>query len=252
MNSPKKAGLPGYTSVASTDALESGRIAHGTSKEAFIDRSEEADDDAGDGETLLARADSNSSSSSPIANYNYPPSSKNTCRCYRASRLVGRINIMKEVPIPEGQEHPKYPGLRTRIVWVIPSGWQMLWVTFGAIIVFPIVVFSTMHAIPAVQYGMPFNILTMIVAAVSLGRTTFKDPGIFPRYMSPQGPDWALCQKTNSYRCVDQVPTLLLVLRLLVGDARILQVPWFGFIAFWFQCDRIGPQELFTTTKVKL
>ena len=133
-----------------------------------------------------------------VADYSYPPSNNRAWRCC-GGRLVGRINVMLEVPIRDGEEHPKYPGLRTRIVCVIPSGWPMLFVTFGLVIVVPVVIFCVLNN-DAVAYGAPFVTLSMIVTAVSLARTTFKDPGIFPRYSVPQAGDWHVCQKTQSYR----------------------------------------------------
>ena len=136
-----------------------------------------------------------------VADYDYQPSTQNACLCRGASRMVGRINVMKEEPIPPGQQHPRYPGLQTRIVWVIPSGWPMLFISFGGIIGIPIAMLCGISPIVA-TYGSPVVVLSMIAAAICLCRVTFKDPGIFPRYRAPQGANWALCQKTNSYRYV--------------------------------------------------
>ena len=78
----------------------------------------------------------------------------------------------------------------------------MLFVTGGLVVVVPIIIFALFVADEVLAYGGPFVALTMIVACVSLARTTFKDPGIFPRYTVPQDDSWQLCQKTQSYRCV--------------------------------------------------
>ena len=136
----------------------------------------------------------------PIADYDYDPSNNNTCKC-RGGRLVGRINIMREEPIPEGQRHKYYPGLRTRIVWVIPSGWPMLFVTCGGIIFVPLMMLLAIDP-TAAKWGSIPVVLSIFATLFVLGKLTFKDPGIFPRYSRPMGDKdkWAFCSKTNSYR----------------------------------------------------
>jgi hypothetical protein len=172
-------GTAAYTPVALEVGME-----HAAEAGLLVNEKEGASHDAGKQSVV-------------VAEYSYPPSHR-ACRC-GGGRLVGRINVMREVPIPDGEEHPKYPGLRTRIVCIVPSGWPMLFVTFGLIIVLPVVIFSVLNN-DAVGYGAPFVAVTMVVTAVSLARTTFKDPGIFPRYSVPQAADWHVCQKTQSYR----------------------------------------------------
>jgi hypothetical protein len=133
-----------------------------------------------------------------VADYSYPPSSFKTVRCCRG-RLVGRINVMREVSVPPGKQHPVYPGVRTRIACIVPSGWQMLPVTVALITVIPIAMLLSIDPLVA-RYGCIPVGLCMLVTLVGLLRTSTKDPGIFPRYRVPQGEKWTLCMKTNSYR----------------------------------------------------
>jgi len=145
-----------------------------------------------------------------VADYDYAESHNNTCRC-RGGRLTGRINIMKEVELRDGEQHSRYPGLRSRIVWVIPSGWQMLPITYGLIILAPVFMLWSVKNPDIAYWASIACFLTGIHAVVCLTLTSFRDPGIFPRYSRAMGTGgtWSFCQKTNSYRCVAPHPFLL-------------------------------------------
>jgi hypothetical protein len=138
----------------------------------------------------------------PIADYDYPPVyDRNTCKC-RGGRLIGRINLMREVPILDGEQHPHYPGLRTRICCVIPAGWPMLFLTISLILVPAVAMLVNIHP-TAAYYGWFVMGTTSVLCIVTLLNVTFRDPGVFPRYSRPMGESdkWARFEKTNSFRC---------------------------------------------------
>jgi hypothetical protein len=143
-----------------------------------------------------------------IADYDYPAvHDRNTCKC-RGGRLVGRINIMREVAIPDGEQHPHYPGLRTRICCVIPAGWPMLFMTIGLILVPSITMLLNIHP-TAAYYGWFLIGTSSVLSIITLFNVAFRDPGVFPRYLRSMGDadKWARFEKTNSFRCVRECVT---------------------------------------------
>eukprot|EP00501_MAST-03F_sp_TOSAG23-6_P001530 GSMAST32.ASY1.ANO1.1593.1 assembled CDS len=108
--------------------------------------------------------------------------------CYK--RRIGRAYICWE---------SKRRKDKSNIKCMIGACWPMMFFTIALIIGIASFVYFT--ALPNLSW--PFWVASFLVTGLTVGAlscTSCSDPGIFPRYTSPEGDHWRYCERSDSYR----------------------------------------------------
>ena len=112
--------------------------------------------------------------------------------CFKCTGL-GKMTVLCEYNIERG-------GNYERVRWVVGPYWNMLAVTYSALVL----ITGLVYGVVVTSSGEPIlfcvGILLSLTMFAFLSLTAFTDPGIFPRHTRPLAEDWTYSGQAASFR----------------------------------------------------